>query len=98
MGTHATPRSVEPALRAARCVALRLRADRGMPEHDLLGPRQSEALDDRRDSRAVLPSSQLCRSDIGEALRPITASERIEALDVVRGFALVGIFLMNVEF
>ncbi len=31
------------------------------------------------------------------ALSPITAPERIEALDVVRGFALLGIFLMNIE-
>ena len=31
-------------------------------------------------------------------LVPITASQRIEALDVVRGFALFGIFLMNIEF
>jgi uncharacterized protein len=30
-------------------------------------------------------------------LVPITASQRIEALDVVRGFALLGIFLMNIE-
>jgi uncharacterized protein len=30
-------------------------------------------------------------------LTPISAGERIEALDVVRGFALIGIFLMNVE-
>ena len=28
---------------------------------------------------------------------PIAASERIHALDIVRGFALLGIFLMNVE-
>ncbi len=28
---------------------------------------------------------------------PIAASERIHALDIVRGFALIGIFLMNVE-
>lgn len=33
-----------------------------------------------------------------EALAPVAAEERIEALDVVRGFALFGIFLMNVEF
>ena len=31
-------------------------------------------------------------------LVPITASQRIEALDVVRGFALLGIFLMNIEY
>jgi uncharacterized membrane protein YeiB len=34
----------------------------------------------------------------GEVLGPITANQRIEALDVVRGFALLGIFLMNIEF
>jgi uncharacterized protein len=32
-----------------------------------------------------------------ETLVPITATQRIEALDVVRGFALLGIFLMNIE-
>lgn len=31
-------------------------------------------------------------------LAPLAASQRIEALDVVRGFALLGIFLMNIEF
>lgn len=31
-------------------------------------------------------------------LLPIAGSERIQALDVVRGFALIGIFLMNVEY
>ena len=31
-------------------------------------------------------------------LRPIASNERIQALDVVRGFALIGIFLMNIEF
>jgi uncharacterized protein len=29
---------------------------------------------------------------------PITANQRIEALDVVRGFALLGMFLMNIEY
>ncbi len=33
-----------------------------------------------------------------QELLPITANQRIEALDVVRGFALFGIFLMNIEF
>ena len=33
-----------------------------------------------------------------QPLVPTTASQRIEALDVVRGFALLGIFLMNVEY
>lgn len=31
-------------------------------------------------------------------LAPVPMAERIQALDVVRGFALIGIFLMNVEF
>jgi uncharacterized protein len=31
-------------------------------------------------------------------LAPITATQRMEALDVVRGFALLGIFLMNIEY
>ncbi|WMW82019.1 DUF418 domain-containing protein [Undibacterium cyanobacteriorum] len=30
-------------------------------------------------------------------LKPIPAAERIEAIDVVRGFALIGIFFMNIE-
>lgn len=30
--------------------------------------------------------------------KPIPASDRIQALDVIRGFALLGIFMMNVEF
>lgn len=38
------------------------------------------------------------RATAGEGLRPVAADERIEALDVVRGFALIGVFLMNVEF
>lgn len=31
-------------------------------------------------------------------LAPVAATERIQVLDVLRGFALLGIFLMNVEF
>jgi uncharacterized membrane protein YeiB len=31
-------------------------------------------------------------------LVPVAANQRIEALDVVRGFALLGIFLMNIEY
>jgi uncharacterized protein len=33
-----------------------------------------------------------------EDLTPVGENQRIEALDVVRGFALLGIFLMNIEF
>ena len=32
------------------------------------------------------------------ALTPVASSERIQSLDVVRGFALIGILMMNVEF
>lgn len=31
-------------------------------------------------------------------MAPIASNERIEVLDVIRGFALIGIFLMNIEF
>jgi uncharacterized membrane protein YeiB len=41
--------------------------------------------------------SQESLTDAGPALRPVAAGERIQALDVVRGFALIGIFLMNIE-
>lgn len=34
----------------------------------------------------------------GPTLAPVPASERIEVLDVVRGIALLGIFVMNIEF
>jgi uncharacterized protein len=37
-------------------------------------------------------------SPAAEPLGPVTTGERIEEIDVVRGFALLGIFLMNVEF
>lgn len=33
-----------------------------------------------------------------DGVHPIPAGERINALDVLRGFALLGIFLMNIEF
>ncbi|MEO8160551.1 MAG: hypothetical protein ABI588_03955, partial [Arenimonas sp.] len=42
--------------------------------------------------------SQDSLTDATPSLRPIASSERIQALDVVRGFALIGIFLMNIEF
>lgn len=37
-------------------------------------------------------------SDSPVDLAPVSGAERIQALDVVRGFALIGILLMNVEF
>lgn len=33
-----------------------------------------------------------------QVFTPVAVTERIQALDVVRGFALIGIFLMNIEF
>ena len=36
-------------------------------------------------------------SDPSPALAPIASGDRIQTLDVVRGFALLGIFLMNIE-
>lgn len=36
-------------------------------------------------------------SSVPAALTPVAPGERIDALDVIRGFALLGIFLMNVE-
>lgn len=38
------------------------------------------------------------RAPIGATLQPVAGEERLQALDVVRGFALVGILIMNVEF
>ena len=34
----------------------------------------------------------------GRALTPVVGTERIQSLDVVRGFALIGILMMNVEY
>src|SRR5438132_3501662 len=33
-----------------------------------------------------------------EPLAPLSSGERIQSLDVVRGFALIGMLMMNVEF
>ncbi|RZJ83444.1 MAG: DUF418 domain-containing protein, partial [Massilia sp.] len=38
------------------------------------------------------------RPPVPAALTPVADNERIQSLDVVRGFALIGILLMNVEF
>ncbi|MEX5749081.1 DUF418 domain-containing protein [Massilia sp. X63] len=38
------------------------------------------------------------RPPVRTALKPVASDERIQALDVVRGFALIGILMMNVEF
>lgn len=46
---------------------------------------------------AHLTSATLIGSQT-DALTPVAVIERIAVLDVIRGFALIGIFLMNVEF
>jgi uncharacterized protein len=38
------------------------------------------------------------RPAVPATLTPVATDERIQSLDVVRGFALIGILLMNVEF
>ena len=44
------------------------------------------------------PEAELSADAPGSALfTPLAESQRIEALDVVRGFALFGVFLMNIE-
>jgi uncharacterized protein len=42
-------------------------------------------------------ASAVTPADSAASMVPIAAAQRIEALDVVRGFALIGIFLMNIE-
>lgn len=43
------------------------------------------------------PMESTLASSGSDTLAPVRSDERIQALDVVRGFALIGIFLMNVE-
>ena len=49
----------------------------------------AEVLDTATDSNAARTH---------QVFAPIQTNERIQALDVIRGFALIGIFLMNIEF
>jgi uncharacterized protein len=46
----------------------------------------------------ALPNEEATPALPHEDLTPVAENQRIEALDVVRGFALLGIFLMNIEF
>jgi uncharacterized membrane protein YeiB len=41
---------------------------------------------------------QATKAPAALALAPVAAAQRIEALDVVRGFALIGVLFMNIEF
>jgi uncharacterized membrane protein YeiB len=55
------------------------------------------------DTTTTLPASTSHSDDrqvdsAAHPLRSIASNERIEILDVIRGFALIGIFLMNIEF
>jgi uncharacterized protein len=47
--------------------------------------------------QANVPESNASLSPIIENLAPIAISERIDAIDILRGLALVGILLMNIE-
>ena len=40
----------------------------------------------------------MTRTSQTSSLAPTAPNERIDAMDVVRGFALLGIFLLNIEF
>ena len=51
--------------------------------------KMEHTFDNKADFPADVPSANFV---------PVAASERIQALDVVRGFALIGIFFMNIEY
>ncbi|MEN9866882.1 MAG: hypothetical protein RL748_2472, partial [Pseudomonadota bacterium] len=44
------------------------------------------------------PAKGLASAEPAKELAPVSTRQRIQALDVVRGFALIGICIMNVEF
>lgn len=46
---------------------------------------------------APLPTAAAAPVAVAAPFMPVVESQRLEALDVVRGFALLGIFLMNIE-
>ncbi|MBA4177459.1 MAG: hypothetical protein C0505_13015 [Leptothrix sp. (in: Bacteria)] len=48
-------------------------------------------------SLTAVPASPGAGAPPAAGLAPIATAQRIESLDVVRGFALLGIFLMNIE-
>lgn len=47
--------------------------------------------------QAIITPEQAPPPTTVKDLKPIAPAERIEAIDVVRGFALIGIFFMNIE-
>ncbi|MCH8825076.1 MAG: DUF418 domain-containing protein [Planctomycetes bacterium] len=44
------------------------------------------------------PTADLPSMVVGESLKPVAATERIYTLDVLRGFAIFGIFMVNIAF
>jgi uncharacterized membrane protein YeiB len=57
---------------------------------------KSDALDQKLENSLESMSTSSTMSVT--SVKPIQTNERIEILDVIRGFALIGIFLMNIEF
>lgn len=44
------------------------------------------------------PTADLPQMVVGEPMNPVAATERIHTLDVLRGFAIFGIFMVNIAF
>ena len=60
-------------------------------------PASSSALSSALSSASSSASLSASGWSDGRPFAPVAMDQRIEALDVVRGFALIGIFLMNIE-
>ena len=49
------------------------------------------------EGRLALPTETVAAQAVVTTSGPVAAGERVDALDVLRGVALFGVFLMNVE-
>lgn len=58
----------------------------------------SESLAEQNQAEMGTPAQDTQKVQEHLPITPIANNERIEVLDVIRGFALIGIFLMNIEF